>query len=231
LPKMLITVSAAIDMKAPLVRRLGRADRSSVGSIGYSFLPLRSAELARDIDLEQSRPELPGHEQPIPDGIECDPVRDAGALGHVLPFRPGQQIPDIDPTHDMPGGRVDAGNEICLVHVRPQLAAHPLQLVEHPDGAICLSHLNRALLVESHWVHHPDSTGAIAHVESASVGGESPSFACVSKAVDRGERSGVVDVSETAVPRELVQTLAHDCYSFSELCWGQCCSVAYCSRR
>src|SRR5438132_9798056 len=185
----------------------------------------RHRELARDIDLEQPGPELPRHEQPIPDGIECDPVRDAAALGHVLAFRRGQQIPHIDPTHDVAGSGVDAGDEICLVHVRPQLAAHPLQLVEHPDGAICLSHLNRALLVESHWVHHPDSTGAIAHVESASVGGESPSFAGVSKAVDWGERSGVVDVSETAMPRELVQTLAHDCNSFSELCWGQCCSA------
>ena len=50
---------------------------------------------------------------------KCDTVRDAAAPGYVLALRGGQQIPQINPTNYTPGRRIDACNEIRLIHVCP----------------------------------------------------------------------------------------------------------------
>src|SRR6267154_6410902 len=119
---------------------------------------------AGHVDLEQARPELPRQELPIPDRVECNAVCNAAAFGYVLALHRRQQIPDINPTHNTTGYRVDASNEICLIHVRPHLTPHPLQLIEHPDGAVCLAHLNCSQHMESVWIQHAESTRAVAHV-------------------------------------------------------------------
>src|SRR5439155_24532837 len=161
---------------------------------------------------------------------ERDPVGDAATPGHVRAFRRCKQMPDIDPTDDVPGARVDACNEVRLIDVRPQLSTHPLQLVEHPDGAVSFSHLNRALLVESRRIDDANSTGAIAHVKSAAGGGESPSLTSVGEAVDRGECGAAVHVPATALPCQLINAVAHARNSFSELCRRRRGSPTYPSR-
>src|SRR6202171_5490762 len=103
-------------------------------------------------DLKHAGPELPGDEKPIGCRIKCDSVRDPAASGYILTLRRSQQIPHIDPAHYVAGCGVDARNEICLIHVRPQLTPHPFQLVEHPDGAVSLAYLERAQLAESRWI-------------------------------------------------------------------------------
>src|SRR6267143_503002 len=169
------------------------------------------------VDLKHTGPELPGDEKLIGCRIKCDSVRDSATSGHILALRRGQQIPQIDPAHDTSGSGVDASNEICLIHVRPQLTPHPLQLVEHPDCAVSLAYPERANLAESRWVHHSDLTRAVAHIQNPAVRREAPSLAGVGEAVDRGECGGIIHVPSAASPSQLIKAVAHNCDSFAEL--------------
>src|SRR5207237_8350885 len=66
------------------------------------------------IDLKQVWPELPRQEQPVPDRVECDAVRDGAPLGYILAFRCGQQIHHINYTIDQPGCTVDSIDDTYL---------------------------------------------------------------------------------------------------------------------
>ena len=136
-------------------------------------------------------------------------------------MRISQQLTKIDPPHDVSVCRIDARDEVGFVDVRPQLASHPLQLVEHPDAAIRLAHRNRAQLAEPFWIDHANPAAAVAHVEQTPVRGQSPSLTCVREAVYRGQRGGVIHVAAPTLPCQLIDPIPHASYSFSEFCRRQ----------
>src|SRR5581483_12085909 len=134
-----------------------RSRRSPSWFLGAPLCPRLSAWA--EFDLEDLRPQLTGHEEPIAGGVVGDAVENIRLRG--LARR--QQATKVDVGLDGAGRRIDPRDEVGLPYVGEHLALHELELVEVLEGRAGRRDLDAPPLGERRRIEEPEVFGAVAH--------------------------------------------------------------------
>src|SRR5690606_2595092 len=166
-----------------------RFPRKLVPDTNFFWTPISFAESARDdLHLVEHRPVLARDDQPLRRRV----VRDA--VQHVLgaALRGRIDARRIDPPDDLAVVGIDARDPILVPDVRPDLAVHPLELVQPDDGPPLGAHAYRADDLERLGIEERNPLGSVAHDEPLAVRREPPALARVAERADPLERPDVV---------------------------------------
>ncbi len=147
------------------------------------------------------RPELAGHEQPLPRGVPGNAVQHRGS--RPTPRR--AEAGEIDPRGHRARAGIDDRDPIRQPHVGVHGAVHDLEFVEVIDGTVGVVHGDAARLAQRLGIEEPQGRRAVAEDQPVAVLREPPALALVVEPAARLERRTVVDEAHARLPRELDQ--------------------------